>query len=51
LGITVANGHWVLKEHAHWQSRLNGGEGAVREACDLIMLAQNNFDNALTPYL
>jgi 3-deoxy-D-manno-octulosonate 8-phosphate phosphatase (KDO 8-P phosphatase) len=51
LGITVANGHWVLKEHAHWQSRLNGGEGAVREACDLIMLAQNSFDNALTPYL
>jgi len=51
LGITVANGHWVIKQHADWQSQYNGGEGAVREACDLIMLAQGSFDSTLQDYL
>ncbi|MGH1440993.1 MAG: 3-deoxy-manno-octulosonate-8-phosphatase KdsC [Cellvibrionaceae bacterium] len=51
LGITVADGHWVIKQHADWQSQYNGGEGAVREACDLIMLAQDNFESALQDYL
>jgi len=44
LGLTPANGHWIVKQHAHWQSQFNGGEGAVREACDLIMLSQGTFD-------
>jgi len=51
LGITPANGHWIVKQHAHWQSQYTGGNGAVREACDLLMLAQGTFDTALAPYL
>lgn len=51
LGLTVADGHWVIKQHADWQSQFNGGEGAVREVCDLIMLAQDNFNSALQDYL
>ena len=51
LGMTVANGNWVLKQHCHWQSQFKGGEGAVREACDLIMLAQGTFETQLSPYL
>lgn len=51
LGMTVANGHWVIKQHAHWQSQYSGGNGAVREACDLLMLAQGTFDQQLEPYL
>ena len=51
LGLTVANGHWIIKQHAHWQSQYTGGNGAVREACDMIMLAQNTFDAYLEPYL
>lgn len=51
LGMTVADAHWVIKEHAHWQSRFNGGDGAVREACDFIMLAQGQFATQLAPYL
>jgi 3-deoxy-D-manno-octulosonate 8-phosphate phosphatase (KDO 8-P phosphatase) len=40
LAIAVANAHpWVV-EQAHWQTRLGGGMGAVREACDLILHAQ-----------
>lgn len=51
LGITVANGHWVVKQQAIWQTQAQGGEGAVREVCDMIMLAQGSFDQQLTPYL
>lgn len=51
LALTVANAHRSVAERAHWQSNLRGGEGAVREACDLILKAQNNFDRALSYYL
>jgi 3-deoxy-D-manno-octulosonate 8-phosphate phosphatase (KDO 8-P phosphatase) len=51
LGMTVANGHWAVKEHADWHSQHQGGDGAVREACDLIMLAQDTFQTQLDAYL
>jgi 3-deoxy-D-manno-octulosonate 8-phosphate phosphatase (KDO 8-P phosphatase) len=51
LGISVDNAHWLVKEHAHWVSDFKGGEGAVREACDLIMLAQGTFDDSIKPYV
>lgn len=51
VGLTTANGHWIVKEHADWTSQHIGGKGAVREACDLIMLAQGTFDSSLQPYL
>ena len=51
LGLTTANAHYIVKRYSHWQSQYNGGEGAVREACDLIMTAQGSFDTALAAYL
>lgn len=51
LGMTPANAHWAVAEHATWVSQRKGGEGAVREACDLIMQAQGTFDAAIQPYL
>ena len=51
LGLSVNNAHWLVKQHAHWTSQFNGGEGAVREACDLIMLAQKTFDDSVAPYV
>ncbi|MBX2807628.1 MAG: 3-deoxy-manno-octulosonate-8-phosphatase KdsC [Cellvibrionaceae bacterium] len=51
LGMTVSQGHWALKQHAHWQSQFHGGEGAVREACDIIMLAQGTLTAQLDTYL
>lgn len=51
LGLTTANAHWSVKQRCHWQSQHKGGEGAVREACDLIMLAQDSFDTMIAPYL
>lgn len=51
LALTVANAHPVVAAQAHWQSSKRGGEGAVREACDMIMQAQGSFDAALAKYL
>lgn len=43
LGASVPNGHWYVREHADYCTELNGGEGAVRELCDLILQAQNRL--------
>lgn len=51
LALTVPNAHANVAEHAHWQSQRRGGEGAVREACDMIMHAQGTFEAALAHYL
>lgn len=51
LALTVTNAHTSIIERAHWQSRFRGGEGAVREACDLIMQAQGTYEAALAQYL
>ena len=40
LSIAPANAHhWVLPD-VHWVTPRNGGEGAVRDACDLLLQAQ-----------
>jgi 3-deoxy-D-manno-octulosonate 8-phosphate phosphatase (KDO 8-P phosphatase) len=40
LAMTVGNAHPVAIAAAHWVSRHPGGEGAVREACDLLIAAR-----------
>ncbi|CCG96059.1 MULTISPECIES: KdsC family phosphatase [Marinobacter] len=51
LGITVPNGYWLVQQHADYCTRSPGGQGAVREACDLLLWAQGHLDNTLAPYL
>lgn len=51
LALAVANAHPSVAERAHWQSTLKGGEGAVREACDMLLKAQRHFDRLLAAYL
>lgn len=50
LALTVANAHSEVTARAHWQSQFCGGQGAVREACDLLMRAQNSFNRVLAEY-
>ncbi|MEO8809910.1 MAG: HAD hydrolase family protein [Rhodanobacter sp.] len=45
LAVAVANAHPWIVEEAHWQTRQRGGEGAVRELCDLILHAQGKSDD------
>ena len=40
LALTVADGHPRALAAAQWASRLAGGNGAVREACDFLLRAQ-----------
>ncbi len=37
LAIAVANAVHAVKKVSHWQTMARGGEGAVREACDMIL--------------
>jgi 3-deoxy-D-manno-octulosonate 8-phosphate phosphatase (KDO 8-P phosphatase) len=40
LGIAVADAHATVREAAHYVTRLPGGQGAVREVCDLLLAAR-----------
>lgn len=46
LKVAVANATQPVKDIADWQTTIEGGRGAVREVCDLIIHAQNKaFDH------
>ena len=47
FAIMVPNGRPELKEHVHYTTSLAGGHGAVREIIDLILKAQDRFEDAL----
>ncbi len=51
LGITVPNGYWLVRQSADYCTSAQGGYGAVREACDLILWAQSRLQATLQPYL
>ncbi|KRG67975.1 KdsC family phosphatase [Pseudoxanthomonas dokdonensis] len=44
LALAPADAHPWTAQSAHWQSTANGGQGAVREACDLILAAQGRVE-------
>ena len=46
LPIAVANAQKYVKEYAIFSTQNTGGNGAVREVCDYILIAQNKY-NAL----
>jgi 3-deoxy-D-manno-octulosonate 8-phosphate phosphatase (KDO 8-P phosphatase) len=51
LAVAVQDAHALAKQHAHWVTPSNGGRGAAREACELIMDAQGTLGSALQYYL
>lgn len=51
LAITVPNAPLYLQEHADHITHKKGGKGAVREACEFIMTAQQTFASVLQSYL
>lgn len=51
LALTVANAHPAVAERAHWQSALQGGQGAVRAACDALLQARGDYQTLLADYL
>jgi len=51
FSITVPNAPQIVRDHAHYLTQREGGHGAVREACELILSAQGKLDAQLAPYL
>ncbi len=50
LSITVKDAHPMVIEQAHWQTPLNGGRGAARNVCELIMQAHNTLEQQLLSF-
>lgn len=50
LAMTVKDAHPLVIDNAHWQTPLNGGRGAARNVCELIMQAQNTLDEQLNSF-
>ena len=47
LRIAPAQAHEAVRQIAHYVTQAQGGFGAVREACDLILKAQDQYDSLL----
>lgn len=50
LAITVPNAPAALLQHADLTTNKLGGQGAVREACEFILKAQNKYDSVVELY-
>ena len=50
LALTVPGAPDVVRDAAHYITRMEGGMGAAREACEMIMRAQNTWDVQLAGY-
>jgi 3-deoxy-D-manno-octulosonate 8-phosphate phosphatase (KDO 8-P phosphatase) len=46
LSVAVADAHPLLLPRADYVTRIAGGRGAVREVCDLLLLAQGKLEEA-----
>jgi 3-deoxy-D-manno-octulosonate 8-phosphate phosphatase (KDO 8-P phosphatase) len=50
FAATVPNAATGVARHAHWMSNRPGGQGAVRELCELILGAQGKLEPLLAGY-
>lgn len=51
LGISVPESPLIVREHSDYITQHRGGDGAVREVCDMIMSAQGTLDAQLATFL
>ncbi len=51
LAICVQDGHSFVKKHAHWITENNGGCGAGRDVCEMILDAQGKLHDMLQSYI
>lgn len=50
LSIAVADAHPLVREQARWRTQHHGGDGAVREVCDLLLMARGLTEVELDRY-
>jgi len=51
LAITVPQAWPPVKDYVHYVTQHQGGHGAVREVCDLLLRAQGKWEDALRCFL
>ena len=51
LAACPANAHPWVAAHAAWRSRFDGGCGAARELCDLVLDAQGRVEALIADLL
>ncbi|QLI80478.1 HAD family hydrolase [Chitinibacter fontanus] len=51
FAVSVPAAPELVQQYAHYVTGRQGGAGAVREVCELIMASQGTLDAALAPYL
>jgi 3-deoxy-D-manno-octulosonate 8-phosphate phosphatase (KDO 8-P phosphatase) len=51
LAIAVNDAHPFVVQHSHWLTPRNGGRGAARDVCEMVLDAQGNLKTALDSYL
>lgn len=51
LAVAVNDAHDFVKKHAHWTTPSNGGRGAARDVCELILEAKGLLQKELDSYL
>jgi 3-deoxy-D-manno-octulosonate 8-phosphate phosphatase (KDO 8-P phosphatase) len=51
FAIAVQDAHPYVKKHAHWITQNKGGQGAVRDVCELILEARGLLTQTLASYL
>lgn len=51
LALTVPNANAEISAVAHWTSTKAGGNGAAREACELLLKAKNLYGDAVSRYM
>ena len=51
LAIAVQDANYLVKKHAHWVTPSQGGRGAAREVCELVMVAQKTYMQQMQRYL
>ena len=47
LSIATADAHLLTKQHSDWVTTANGGRGAARDVCEMIMQAQGTWQAQL----
>lgn len=51
VGVSVANGAWIVKQYADIITCQTGGNGAVRELCDWILSAKGEYAHLLAGFI
>jgi len=51
LAIAVQDAHPLVRSHSHWQTPSNGGRGAARDACEMLLEAHGVLDQEMSTYL